>query len=372
MRKSLILLTDLFPTGGIQTYNRYLCGALESEFSGDRVVVISLYDSRKNKRKYWSNITIKYCDLIPIKWVQKILFISKAILTILMGKPQFLICAHIDLSPLALFLKKACCLNYAVLTHGIDVWELKRGIKYYGLTNANIITSVSQYTKERMVGNGVNENKIRLLQDTVDTDSFYPKAVDKNLLHGLRLENKRVLLTVGRISSSERYKGHDTMLRVLGALSGEYVWLVIGYGDDLSRLSRKAKELGVFEKIRFLGEIRNDKLIDYYNLCDVFVMPSKGEGFGIAFLEALACGKPVIGGNMDGSTEPLMNGKLGFLVDPDSVEEIIQAISLAFTRDENRTNSDYLRQEVERNFGVQIFNKKVKEIFGCETVSVKE
>ena len=77
----------------------------------------------------------------------------------------------------------------------------------------------------------------------------------------------------------------------------------------------------------------------------------------------MACGKPVIGGNSDGSTEPLMNGKLGFLIDPDSAEEIIQAINLVFTVKENRTNANYLIKEIASNFGIQVFNKKAKEIF---------
>lgn len=63
-------------------------------------------------------------------------------------------------------------------------------------------------------------------------------------------------------------------------------------------------------------------MCDHYNLCDVFALPSKGEGFGIVFLEALACGKPVLAGNQDGSIAPLADGKLGCLVDPDNVEEI--------------------------------------------------
>ena len=345
MRNVLILFTDLLRTGGIQTYNRQLYNTLKSEFSQTRFIAVSLYGRRKNRS------------------LQKISFVIKAILATFLYKPQFLICAHVDLSPIALFLKKTCSLRYAVLTHGIDVWGLRQGVKYAGLNNADIIITVSRYTKDRMVGNGIDKDKIKLLQDTVDTSLFYPKSADKNLLAGLKIENKKILLTVGRISSSERYKGHDTMLRVLKALGEEYVWLVIGSGDDLSRLRQKSKELGIAEKIRFLEEISNDRLVDYYNLCDVFVMPSKGEGFGITFLEAMACGKPVIGGNSDGSTEPLMNGKLGFLIDPDSAEEIIQAINLVFTVKENRTNANYLIKEIASNFGIQVFNKKAKEIF---------
>ena len=74
------------------------------------------------------------------------------------------------------------------------------------------------------------------------------------------------------------------------------------------------------------GFIPDEELCDYYNLCDVFAMPSKGEGFGIVYLEALACGKPTIGGNQDGAIDALCNGELGVLVDPDNIEQIAQAI----------------------------------------------
>jgi len=112
-----------------------------------------------------------------------------------------------------------------------------------------------------------------------------------------------------------------------------------------------------------LGSVASELLVDYYNLCDIFIMPSKGEGFGIVFLEAMACGKPVIGGNLDGSTEPLMNGKLGFMVDPDSVSEIIDTINLVSGSKEMRTDPVYLRGKVEEEFGVGSFNKKAAEIF---------
>ncbi len=74
------------------------------------------------------------------------------------------------------------------------------------------------------------------------------------------------------------------------------------------------------------GYIPEEELNDHYNLCDVFAMPSKGEGFGIVFLEAMACGKPVLAGNKDGSVDALLGGKLGALVDPDDVAQIAETL----------------------------------------------
>lgn len=362
-KRILILFSDVFNVGGIQRYNKHLCDALETEFSNYEFTGISLWDLRKNESKQWSNIKIIYFGKLNLVFLKKMLYVFSAMLALIKERPHFLICAHKDFGHLALFFKKIFGLKYGVITHGTDVWGLKRGMKYAGLKHADIITAVSQYTKDRMIKNGIDENKIRLLQDTIDTSLFYRKAINQNLIDDLRLRNRRVLLTVGRVSSAEKYKGHDVMLRVLGRLSEEYVWLVIGGGDDIPRLQHKAKELGIIEKVRFLGEIGSNQLIEYYNLCDCFVMPSKGEGFGIVFLEAMACGKPVIVGNKDGSSEPLMDGKLGFMVDPDSAEEIIKAINSACGIKEDKTNPEYLANEVEVNFGINVFNRNVKEIF---------
>lgn len=79
------------------------------------------------------------------------------------------------------------------------------------------------------------------------------------------------------------------------------------------------------------GFIPDHELEDHYNLCDVFAMPSKGEGFGIVFLEAMACGKPVLAGNKDGSVDAVLNGELGVLVDPDDVAQITEALRLVLT-----------------------------------------
>lgn len=363
-RKALILFADLFNIGGIQQYNKHLCDAFASEFNDVGFTGISLYDSIiPPDSDKWPNIKINISTKIKIKLVQKIFFTAKAILAVIKGKPHFLICCHVDIAPLALFLKRSFNLKYAVLTHGTDVWYLKNGVKLEALKNADIILTVSAYTKNKLIANDIPERKIDLLRDAIDTSFFRPKSINNKLVTRLGLENKHILLTVGRIRSDERYKGHDIMLDIMERLGSEYIWLVIGTGADLPRLKLKAEKLGIIDKIRFLGNVTREALVGYYNLCDCFVMPSKGEGFGIVFLEALACGKPVIAGNKDGSLEPLMNGELGYTVDPDNSDEIIKVVQIACSvkKDTNQVQRDI--KEIERNFGITVFNKRAKEVF---------
>lgn len=342
---------------------RNFFGALASEFAGVRFTGISLSEPRpkKGREKNWSNIEIKFCGDKKPKLFRNSIFILKTLTETLKRKYTFLICSHVNLLPVALFLKKVLGLNYAVLTYGGECWNLKGGLKYRGLLEADTVITISEYTKGRMSANGIPADRIKLLPHAVDTSAFYRKKPRGDLRKNLALKNERILLTVAHASSEERYKGHDIMLEALKGLEG-YAWLAIGGGDDLVRLKEKARMLGVFQRVRFLGAVPNAELIEYYNLCDVFVMPSAGEGFGVVFLEAMACGRPVVGGKRDGTRQPLMNGKLGFLVDPTSADDIRQAVCRASSAKEERTDPAYLRGQVGKNFSLSGFNERVREI----------
>jgi glycosyltransferase involved in cell wall biosynthesis len=140
---------------------------------------------------------------------------------------------------------------------------------------------------------------------------------------------------VARLAGEERYKGYDQVLRALPAVRRvvpNVHYILGGKGRDKPRIEALVHELRLEDVVTFAGYIPDHELCGFYNLCDVFAMPSKAEGFGIVFLEALACGKPVIAGNKDGSVDAVMNGKLGVLVDPDNVAEIADALMLVLTK----------------------------------------
>ena len=335
----LLLFNDLLFDGGIQRYNRNLDKSLKSEFANYNFKKIILADGGKVR------------------------FIFKVILDVWRKQPKFTICSHINLAPLALLVKICFGIDYILLTHGIEVWQVKQGVKFFALSKALFVLTASKYSRNRMAANNININKIKVLPNTVDTDLFYPKPKNKILVNALGAGEKKIFLTVARLLKKERYKGHDIILDVLQDFSNDYLWVVAGEGDDLKRLKQKAERLGVIDKVCFAGKVSKERLVDYYNLCDLFIMPSKGEGFGIVFLEALACGKPVIAGNADGSREPLLNGELGFLVDPDNKKEIIRAINIIYKVKDKRVDPNYLRERVKENFGMEAFNRKTKEIF---------
>jgi glycosyltransferase involved in cell wall biosynthesis len=137
------------------------------------------------------------------------------------------------------------------------------------------------------------------------------------------------MLTLGRLSSTGRYKGFDEVLDVLPELAPdipEIAYLIVGDGDDRPRLEEKSRSLGIAERVIFTGYIAEAEKADHYRLADLYVMPGRGEGFGFVFLEALACGVPAIGSTLDGSREALKNGELGRIVDPTNKAELKSAI----------------------------------------------
>jgi len=131
------------------------------------------------------------------------------------------------------------------------------------------------------------------------------------------------------MSSKEQYKGFDQVLETLPDIIikvPEIIYMVVGDGEDKERLAEKAQDLGVANNFIQTGFVDEDIKADYFRLADVYVMPSKGEGFGFVFLEAMACGVPVIASKIDGGRDAVCNGKLGLLVDPDDADNIKKSI----------------------------------------------
>jgi glycosyltransferase involved in cell wall biosynthesis len=165
----------------------------------------------------------------------------------------------------------------------------------------------------------------RVLPNCVDLNAFTPGPKALDLVEALALEGKTVLMTFGRLASEERYKGFDEILDVMPALNRgmrNLKYVICGDGPDRPRLEAKVQKLGLGEQVVFTGFVDEARKADYYRLADAYVMPSRGEGFGIVFLEAMACGIPVMGSRVDGGREALLDGALGELVDPAQPEEV--------------------------------------------------
>ncbi len=227
---------------------------------------------------------------------------------------------------------------YVVYTYAMDVIRPQRSwlrvkILRIGLKNADTVFTISEYTKGKLLELGIPLRKIVKIPIGVDYGTFNPNINSKKIEEKYNLKNKKVILTVGRLV---RRKGQDKVIKVMPHVLekvSNVVYIIIGEGEDKSRLKNLVEELKLGDRVIFTGYIPNKELPCYYNACDVFIMPSReipeegdAEGFGIVYLEANACGKPVIGGKSGGIPDAIMDGKTGLLVDPHSEEEIAQAL----------------------------------------------
>jgi len=236
---------------------------------------------------------------------------------------DLVICGHINLLPLARLVAK----DPLLITHGIEAWRPRRRASNALLQHCRGIVAVSELTRSRLVSWSKFAGPTFVLPNAVRAEQYGIRAKRADLVSRYKLEGKRVVLTVGRIDWSERYKGFDEILEILPQLPRDVVYLIAGGGSDVQRLQRKALALGVGDRVRFTGIFAEEEKADLYNLADVYAMPSRGEGFGFVILEALASGVPVIVSKHDGGREAILHGKLGTLVDPSNAAEIRAAIT---------------------------------------------
>jgi phosphatidylinositol alpha-1,6-mannosyltransferase len=238
-------------------------------------------------------------------------------------------CGHVFMAPLAVLLARLLGARYWLQAHGTDIWNDRRSSVRRAIEAADQVTTVSRGTRQRLLGwVDLAPERVRVLPNTVD-ERFAPGPALPALRESLKLGPGPILLTVGRLAASERYKGHELIFAALPALSARFpglVHVVVGDGDDRARLEARAAELAG-NAVRFLGYVPDEELPDLYRLADLFVMPSAEEGFGIVYLEAAACGLRVIGGAGGGSGDAVPDARVGELVDPADLAGLVGAVT---------------------------------------------
>ena len=241
-------------------------------------------------------------------------------------RPALIHCAHLHLAPLAAWLARRLRCRWQLQVHGIEAWDPPSPLRRRAVDQADLICCVSRYTRQRLLQWArIAPERVRVLPNTV-ADSFQPDPSAVLSAPALPTQGGPRLLTVGRLSAAEAYKGHDRVIAALPAVlqsHPELQYLIAGTGDDQPRLAAAAIAAGVAAHVHFLGAVPPAQLPALYRSVDAYVMPSRGEGFGIVFLEALACGTPVIALAGDGSADPLVDGVLGTLATPETLGDAI-------------------------------------------------
>lgn len=273
---------------------------------------------------------------------------------------NLVVCGHINLLPVAWIVSMVTGAPLVLIIHGIDAWTPTRNTLINFLASkVHAFVAVSEFSKRRFVSwSKVDVKKGYILPNCVDLVTFSPKQKNPTLLERYHLSGKTVLMTLGRLVSQDRYKGFDEVLETLPRLAKDIpnvVYLINGDGEDRARLEQKARLLGVADRVIFSGLVSEAEKADHYNLADAFVMPSRGEGFGIVLLEAMACGVPAVGSKLDGSREALLDGQLGVLVDPGDHTDIRRGILEALQQPRRVP-------EGLKNFSVATYEQRVHRI----------
>jgi glycosyltransferase involved in cell wall biosynthesis len=279
--------------------------------------------------------------------------------------PSHVYCGHIKLAPLTQLLCQWRGIPYTVLTYGKEVWYRLPNREHSALAAATEIWTISRYSRDRLcAANDLDTQKVRMLPCVVDGDVFTPGSKSPELIARYSLAGANVLMTVARLWSGDIYKGVDVTIRAIPAIAKVFPnvkYLVIGRGDDQPRLAQLAKDLEVSDRVIFAGFVPTADLVEHYRLADAYIMPSQ-EGFGIVYLEAMACGKPVLGGDADGSADPLQDGHLGWQVPHRHPEAVAAACIEILKGNEQRCNGQWLREQSLARFGKEALTRQLKQL----------
>jgi glycosyltransferase involved in cell wall biosynthesis len=345
--------------GGIQAFSRVYVQAIREAYPWARVRVFVKNDQPEPDDPLVRAGVLFYSVAHQPLWLRTLALVGCGLSYGLLERPACAVTTHLHFLPALRFLRWLRGVPIMSVLHGIEAWNLRPGPRVWAMRAADHLLAVSRFTRQNVIdAYGMVPERVSVVPNTFDTERFTPGPKPEHLLrrHGLT-PDQPVLLTVSRLALSERYKGHRQVLAALDIVRREFPQvrhLIVGTGDDLPRLRDVVAARGLQEQVILAGHVPGEDLPDYYRLCDVFVMPSSKEGFGIVFLEAMATGKPVIAGNRDGSVDALDDGRLGLLVDPYNVGDIAAAICRALRKEPAEAlwnDPDAMREAVAAQFG---------------------
>jgi glycosyltransferase involved in cell wall biosynthesis len=242
------------------------------------------------------------------------------------------------------------------------------------LRKSNLIITPTENTANHVsLRQQIPRERVRVLPWALDPEFEALAATSLQTELPANFPQGRVILSVGRWMSDERYKGMDTLISVLPRLLHEWTDLqlvLIGEGDDQPWLEQIAEQCGVRKRVTFLSKLSYQQVAACYSACEIFALPSRGEGFGLVYLEAMARGKPVIGGAHGGAPEVIDDGKTGYLVQHGDVPQLATSIETlladpALAREMGARG----RERLNRDFKFSVFAKSLKKILRelCES-----
>jgi len=371
-RVLLGLFSELNTPGGVQRAGRHVA-AVMSEFAaghGMECRLLSLNDSPELHRMAVGNREFVFTGSARGK-----ARFSAAAARAARRRAKLVVAGHPFLAPVARGTKFFAWEAKSVIwTHGLEVWEPLSILRRRALRNADLVIAPTNDTAIQVATQqDISRDRIRVLPWALDPQFEALLAGKAAPALPANFPSGRIILTVGRWCADERYKGMDTLITALPRLLMEWpvVQLVaVGEGDDQEWLEQIADGRGVRRHVHFLSGLSYPEIAACYQGCEIFALPSRGEGFGLVYLEAMACGKPVIGGAHGGAPEVIDDGKTGYLVQHGDAGQLATSLEALLANPElGREMGARGRERVEREFRFNVFAKSLKKILRdlCES-----
>ncbi len=364
-RLAFVFLEVFSWEGGIQSYIKDVLNAYLTEPNSPPADIFLLRDGPDCPNGFTnSHLTFHYCASRNATLGRLRLGIA-LLRRLLTGRYDHVICGHILLSPLIGPLCQFFKVPYTVMIYGKEAWDPVPPAQQRALQRATSLWVNSRYSRDQAIAANYLQNvPSHMLPCIVNPAIFTPGERRADLVEQYGLQDSRVLMTVARLWPGDIYKGVDVTIRALPMILKVFPqvkYLVIGRGDDQPRLAQLAKDMGVSDRVIFAGFVPTEDLVDHYRLADAYVMPSK-EGFGIVYLEAMACGVPALSGDDDGSADPLQDGRTGWRVPYRDVEAVAQACIEILKGEDQRCDGDWLRQQVLDSFSPTSLQRAMGEL----------
>ena len=366
------LFPELASAGGVQRAGRHLAAVL-SQFASSRNTecrLLSLNDSPELHR-----MSVGTHEFVFTGSERGKLRFAVTALRAARRRAKLIVAAHPNLALVAealrLFAPEA---KTVVSTHGMEVWEPLSSWRQRALSRSDVVLAPSKDTASHVeIDQEVPRERIRVLPWALDPQFEDLLRTRPLLTPPVDFPEGRVILTVGRWQSDERYKGMDTLITALPRLLTEWPDLqlvAVGEGDDQAWLEGIAEGRGVRRHVHFLTGLSYPEIAACYAACEVFALPSRGEGFGLVYLEAMACGKPVIGGAHGGAPEVIEDGKTGYLVQHGDVAQLATSLETLLSDPVlAREMGARGKERVQRGYQFSAFDESLKKILRdlCES-----
>ncbi|PWK79855.1 glycosyltransferase involved in cell wall biosynthesis [Mucilaginibacter oryzae] len=364
---TLFTLQTFSSTGGIQKMTRTLGHSLYNAALKNkwRFELWSAYDTPADlMQQYLPAACFKGFGVNRINFVLKTIFNPVILDVVILSHVNLAIIGHV-----LKFINPGC--KIWLVAHGIEVWRPLSFVKRKLLNRCDKVICVSNFTKQQIITrHGVNKDKCVVLNNAIDPFMQLPHTFQKpeQLLQRYGLKNDDVVIfSLTRLASTEQYKGYDHVIKALKSLKTKFPqikYLLSGKYDsqEYDRIQELVARYDVKDQLILTGFIDEFELSDHFSLADLFVLPSKKEGFGIVFIEAMACGLPVVCGNTDGSLDAIRNGELGDAIDPDDPEQLESAISKHLQNPLTAAKRLQLQQECVAHFNENNYMMKLEQL----------